>query len=939
MTKDPGKAPTSSRNSRGKNHITGWKGDARGSRVYCQAPEQVVHKDTGDWVLHGDKCDVYAVGMISFFLLSGKWPSTGGAIDVKALPQGLSPPSLSFIKTSAAPAPQDRTSSLELRDHAWMDLASKAYKESLAKQSSTSKGPGSALNTPLLNADSMLKGFQQMASMNDFERACITALAHHLPEDKTTHLRKVFAKLDTNGDGRLSAEELQKGLADVLKSGKKGAEQFERLLASLDTDGSGEIEYTEFIAATFAMNTNLKDEICEAAFRVFDRDASGFISIAEVRAVLDGPGLDVKGMEDFLRRADDNGDGQVDMHEFKTLLFAGKGNAEKAAQLSAHSMVHSFRAEQSARVSVRQSVRASVTSGDSEACSEMSGAMSLAKDGPSKWTMAEDEMILSLTGPDSAEAIAAASGRLAEASGRSKATSKGTSSKAGLFRQLTGQMLGLNSPENSPQQSPRKDGKVPGRSEGFASRLKRAITGQKLDEIEDADAGKPKAKAKVKGKAKGKAKAKPESTMARLKRAISFATVEDKAEEQEEDEEEDKEKNVKPKHVHMAPEKPKLQSAVSAVLKIADDGVYAKTAEADKSKVAKEIKKWEKEDKEKRKRELQEQKVAWLKAKAAEANGDVEDDPTEAFHPSALARLAKEAEEDYDDEIGKERPFCRIHTEHEKAYDAHRESQAKEEEANKRAQAAEAKESKGPLTMKHVQTNVSIQTVMAPKPKERKKFAPIEFTEHGQAQEATDKKPTTGEQRVLKTGAAVAALAPVKQGAHDAPVDGTACLLLDRGTNHGREARRQQGEKRVMEASAALAAAAMSSPKGANFSDHASPSPQSTSPRSPKGTRVATGRDAARMRLQGRSSAVHALLPAVQAALLDTHHDVAHHEVDIDRTSYGDNSPPTNSPPNTSPRSTSPRNLGMLAKGGSRRAHRRRSVEGQAELPQYAPVM
>jgi len=48
-----------------------------------------------------------------------------------------------------------------------------------------------------------------------------------------------------NGDGSLSLEELKKGLA-----GKANGENILELLKSADTDGSGEINYTEFLAAT-----------------------------------------------------------------------------------------------------------------------------------------------------------------------------------------------------------------------------------------------------------------------------------------------------------------------------------------------------------------------------------------------------------------------------------------------------------------------------------------------------------------------------------------------------------------------------------------------------------------------------------------------------------------------------------------------------------------
>jgi len=49
------------------------------------------------------------------------------------------------------------------------------------------------------------------------------------------------------------------------------------ILAAADTDGSGEIEYTEFISAMMDAQIFLKDEYLRTAFNMFDKDGSGSI--------------------------------------------------------------------------------------------------------------------------------------------------------------------------------------------------------------------------------------------------------------------------------------------------------------------------------------------------------------------------------------------------------------------------------------------------------------------------------------------------------------------------------------------------------------------------------------------------------------------------------------------------------------------------------------
>ena len=55
----------------------------------------------------------------------------------------------------------------------------------------------------------------------------------------------MFIQLDVNGDGSLSLDEIQAGLKD-----RKDAGNIMDMIRAADTDGSGDINYTEFIAAT-----------------------------------------------------------------------------------------------------------------------------------------------------------------------------------------------------------------------------------------------------------------------------------------------------------------------------------------------------------------------------------------------------------------------------------------------------------------------------------------------------------------------------------------------------------------------------------------------------------------------------------------------------------------------------------------------------------------
>jgi len=63
------------------------------------------------------------------------------------------------------------------------------------------------------------------------------------------------------------------------------------MLASADTDGSGEINYTEFLAATIDANIFMREDYLKTAFNMFDKDGSGKIDNEEVVALLQGEDL------------------------------------------------------------------------------------------------------------------------------------------------------------------------------------------------------------------------------------------------------------------------------------------------------------------------------------------------------------------------------------------------------------------------------------------------------------------------------------------------------------------------------------------------------------------------------------------------------------------------------------------------------------------------
>lgn len=125
--------------------------------------------------------------------------------------------------------------------------------------------------------------------------------------------------MDKNSDGKLSREELIEGYTTIL--GDLAEEEVDRIMKIADTDGSGEIDYSEWVVATMDKRKLLTNEKLESAFNLFDRDGGGSISANEIKEVLGvGKNIDEKIWNEIIMEVDANGDGEISFLEFKVMM-------------------------------------------------------------------------------------------------------------------------------------------------------------------------------------------------------------------------------------------------------------------------------------------------------------------------------------------------------------------------------------------------------------------------------------------------------------------------------------------------------------------------------------------------------------------------------------------------------------------------------------------
>ncbi|KAG6539173.1 hypothetical protein ZIOFF_004326 [Zingiber officinale] len=118
-----------------------------------------------------------------------------------------------------------------------------------------------------------------------------------------------------------------KELGTVMRSlGQNPTEaELQDMLNEVDADGNGTIDFPEFLnlMARKMKDTDSEEELREA-FRVFDKDQNGFISAAELRHVMTNLGekLTDEEVDEMIREADVDGDGQINYDEFVKVMMA-----------------------------------------------------------------------------------------------------------------------------------------------------------------------------------------------------------------------------------------------------------------------------------------------------------------------------------------------------------------------------------------------------------------------------------------------------------------------------------------------------------------------------------------------------------------------------------------------------------------------------------------
>jgi len=255
---------------------------------------------------YGKECDMWSLGVVGFILLSGYMPFSGpDSAQSAAIKKGkytmkqdrwnkVSEEAFQFTKSMLQVDPTKRLTVQAALDHPWI----------------SQKHASRPVDGSIVDA------LRQFGNASKMRRCCLQMMAWSLSNEERATVRQHFLSLDQNKQGTITLAELKKTLVD--KYHISDAETLQ-IFDALDTNNNEEIHYSDFLAAMVSTRIAMHDGMLRDAFKRFDTDNSGYITLQNMEQVL-GPSFKGEEVGQLMKEADQLNDGRISYAEFQAYL-------------------------------------------------------------------------------------------------------------------------------------------------------------------------------------------------------------------------------------------------------------------------------------------------------------------------------------------------------------------------------------------------------------------------------------------------------------------------------------------------------------------------------------------------------------------------------------------------------------------------------------------
>ena len=269
---------------------------------YFISPEMLIGE-------YDEKCDIWSIGVILYYMLSGKFPFFSGQNheifqkiekdEPKYSELKVSESAIDFLKKCLTKDPKLRPSAKECLYHKWLDPIFTCIRSN------------SFLN------ENLILNFTTYNKCPQFKKLILKYLISNMGHMELAPYKSAFYAFDLKNEGIITIEDIQK-LFEIYNINRKDS-QIKRIMTICDEPNKKYLTYTEFILCCINIGDILTPEKLLNAFFFFDMDNNMVIDSNDLRNVLLRCGkyvINKKDIDKILLEATKEMDNKIGIKEF-----------------------------------------------------------------------------------------------------------------------------------------------------------------------------------------------------------------------------------------------------------------------------------------------------------------------------------------------------------------------------------------------------------------------------------------------------------------------------------------------------------------------------------------------------------------------------------------------------------------------------------------------